>query len=326
MSMRHLIAGALFLAAAAASEASARTLTIATAEGSTAGSAAKELAGVLAHLNSSSDLKYTLKTYPTYDATYEAFKRGEAELMLVGSVKYVQAHSELGAVPVVVEEPRWQESVVIVPKSSPLKSVAELKGKKFAFGYDDSTTTHLLPLLLLLPSALHAATLDDEVPAFLNVAAVSGREGPAADFIAGRQRGLAGAEREGGRCQRPEEAGVEAFVADAEGRREVRDRHARRRLVDEEARDELAVTRARAGVRRHRRARTGRARERHLEIAGRGGGERKSEKEGEEEKSPQHEVIGSVDPMIEVARRVVERHGSGARRNANDALPAAPAC
>jgi phosphonate transport system substrate-binding protein len=159
MSMRNLIAGAVLLAAAAVAQAAPRTLTIATAEGGTAGTAAKELAGVLAHLNSGSDLKFTLKTYPSYDATYAGFKKGDAELMLVGSVKYVQAHSEIGAVPVVVEEPRWQESVVIVPKASALKSVAELKGKKFAFGYDDSTTTHLLPLLLLSKYHLTAADL-----------------------------------------------------------------------------------------------------------------------------------------------------------------------
>jgi len=159
MSMRRFIAGAVLLAAAGVAHAAPHTLTIATAEGGAAGSAAKELAGILTHLNSGPDLKVTLKTYPTYDATYAAFKRGEAELMLVGSVKYVQAHSEVGAVPVVVEEPRWQESVIVVPKESPLKSVAELKGKKFAFGYDDSTTTHLLPLLLLSKYHLTAADL-----------------------------------------------------------------------------------------------------------------------------------------------------------------------
>src|SRR4051794_35085583 len=48
----------------------------------------------------------------------------------------------------------------------------------------------VLPLFLTLPSALHAATLNDEVGAFLDVAAVSGRERPAADFIAGRLAGL----------------------------------------------------------------------------------------------------------------------------------------
>ncbi len=47
-----------------------------------------------------------------------------------------------------------------------------------------------LPLLLLaLTPTLHAATLADEVQAFLSVPAVSGRERPAADFIAGRLAG-----------------------------------------------------------------------------------------------------------------------------------------
>ena len=47
--------------------------------------------------------------------------------------------------------------------------------------------------ILLLPAMfadLRAATLDEEANAFLNVVAVSGRERPAADFIAGRLAGL----------------------------------------------------------------------------------------------------------------------------------------
>lgn len=49
-----------------------------------------------------------------------------------------------------------------------------------------------IAILLLLPlsPALHAATLADEVGAILGVAAVSGREQPAAGFIAGRLAGL----------------------------------------------------------------------------------------------------------------------------------------
>lgn len=52
----------------------------------------------------------------------------------------------------------------------------------------------IVPVALLLLTAmsadLRAATLDEEVGAFLNVVAVSGRERPAADFIAGRLGGL----------------------------------------------------------------------------------------------------------------------------------------
>ena len=159
MSIRNAFATLLLLAAASVATAAPRTVTLATADGSSPGLAAKELAGILTHLNSSPDLKVVLKTYPSYDATYAAFKKGDADLMLVGAVKYVQAHSEIGAVPIVIEEPRWQESVIVVPHASTLKSVADLKGKRFAFGYEDSATTHLLPLLLLSKYHLTAADL-----------------------------------------------------------------------------------------------------------------------------------------------------------------------
>ncbi|HEY4563852.1 MAG TPA: hypothetical protein VIJ36_12785, partial [Thermoanaerobaculia bacterium] len=49
---------------------------------------------------------------------------------------------------------------------------------------------HLSAIFFFLSPTLHATTLSDEVQAFLNVAAVSGRERPAADFIAGRLPGL----------------------------------------------------------------------------------------------------------------------------------------
>src|SRR5690349_6957482 len=48
----------------------------------------------------------------------------------------------------------------------------------------------ILLLLLPLSSTLHAATLADEIGAFLSVPAVSGREQPAADLIAGRLAGM----------------------------------------------------------------------------------------------------------------------------------------
>jgi putative aminopeptidase FrvX len=48
----------------------------------------------------------------------------------------------------------------------------------------------LVLLLFAAAPGLRAATLDEEVDAFLNVVAVTGREQPAADFIAGRLAGL----------------------------------------------------------------------------------------------------------------------------------------
>jgi len=145
----------LFFAAAPAPQ----TVVIATAEGRTAGAAASELRGFLAHLNSQKDIRYTVQTYPSYDLAYDAFRNRKADLMLVGSVKYVQAHHEIGAIPVVVEEPKWQESALVVPAGSPIKTVDQLKGKNVAFGYEGSTTTDLLPRLLLSKHHMTVADL-----------------------------------------------------------------------------------------------------------------------------------------------------------------------
>lgn len=44
--------------------------------------------------------------------------------------------------------------MIVVRQGSPITSMAQLKGKTFAFGYESSTSTHLMPLLLLSKSHL----------------------------------------------------------------------------------------------------------------------------------------------------------------------------
>jgi phosphonate transport system substrate-binding protein len=136
-----------------------KPLILATAEGRTPGAAASELAGVVAHVNAGSDLTINVKTFPSYDAAYAAFRDGKADLLVCGAVKYVEAHHETKAIPVVAEGPKMQEAVIVVAKKSPLKTVAELKGKKFAFGYENSTSTHLMPLLLFSKAGMTVADL-----------------------------------------------------------------------------------------------------------------------------------------------------------------------
>lgn len=103
---------------------------------------------LIKYLATSPDLKFDVSAYPTYEALYDAFKQNKVDLALVGAVKYVEAHHEIGAIPV-VSEGGMIRTVIVVPKASPIKTAAELKGKRFAFGYQDSTSTHLFPLLLL---------------------------------------------------------------------------------------------------------------------------------------------------------------------------------
>lgn len=145
---RHAAVAVAFVVASVAAQAAPRTVSLGISEGKTAGAALKEHAALIKHLNSSADLKVEVKIYPGYDALYEAFKTRKVDFAAIGPVKYVQARFETGAVPLAAEGQRLQ-SVVFVPAGSPIKSVKELRGKRFAFGYEDSTSTYMMPLLVL---------------------------------------------------------------------------------------------------------------------------------------------------------------------------------
>ena len=118
----------------------------------------KTFAGIIAHLQSSPRFEFEIVSYPTYEESYAALKAKKVDVVLIGAVLYVEAHHEIGAIPIVAEGSAVR-SMIIVKKDSPLKSAKELKGKSFAFGYDGSTSTHLIPLLLLSKNLVKQADL-----------------------------------------------------------------------------------------------------------------------------------------------------------------------
>lgn len=120
--------------------------------------AEKDFAGIFKHLRSATDAQFDIQVFSTYEALYDAFKAKKLDSALVGAVKYAQAHFETGAVPI-ISEGASVRAMIVVPKSSPIQSGAQLKGKRFAFGYKDSTSTHLIPLLLLSKNQVKEADL-----------------------------------------------------------------------------------------------------------------------------------------------------------------------
>ncbi len=118
----------------------------------------KTFAGLFAHLNASQDVTFEISTYPSYEDVYSALKAKKVDVALIGAVLYAQAHYEIGAQPIIAEGGMIR-SMIVVRKGSPIKDVKELKGKSFAFGYDNSTSTHLIPLLLLSKSLIKQADL-----------------------------------------------------------------------------------------------------------------------------------------------------------------------
>lgn len=104
--------------------------------------------GLLDHLKSSDSFDFVVTAYDDYDQLYAAFRERRIDLALVGAVKYVEARSETGAIPVIAEG-GMTRSVIVVKADSPIREVRSLAGKTFAMGYEGSTSTHLMPLLLL---------------------------------------------------------------------------------------------------------------------------------------------------------------------------------
>ena len=117
-------------------------------EGVSPGDMQRQMAGIVAHVNTSPAISVKLRVFPNHDALYAAFRAKEVDLAFMGAVKYVEAHHDMGAIPIVAEG-HATTSAIVVPPNSPIKKVEDLRGKRFAFGYPDSTTTHLFPQLTL---------------------------------------------------------------------------------------------------------------------------------------------------------------------------------
>lgn len=102
----------------------------------------------IAHLNADKRFEFRLVAFQKHDDLYAALQKKKVAFAFVGPVLYAQARHELGVIPL-LSDGRTIRSVIVVPKASAIKSVGQLKGKRFGFGYEQSTTTHLLPRLLL---------------------------------------------------------------------------------------------------------------------------------------------------------------------------------
>ncbi|MCZ8187570.1 MAG: phosphate/phosphite/phosphonate ABC transporter substrate-binding protein [Beijerinckiaceae bacterium] len=104
-------------------------------------------------------------------AAVEAMAADQVDFVLTGPAEYVVFNARMKAQPVVVwERPNYRSSIV-VPENSPIKTLADLKGKKVSFGEIGSTSQHLAPATILADGGL--AYGKDYEPVFLklNVAA-----------------------------------------------------------------------------------------------------------------------------------------------------------
>ncbi len=109
------------------------------------------------YLAQATGMKVQFVPVTDYAAVVEGLATQKIDLAWLGGFTFVQARArtEGGAVPIVQRaEDEAFTSKFIVPADSPAKTLADLKGRSFAFGSPSSTSGHLMPRYFLLQDGI----------------------------------------------------------------------------------------------------------------------------------------------------------------------------
>ena len=89
----------------------------------------------------------------TYDSHIHLVGTGGVDFAFLGPASYVKLTGKFGAFPLLAiyetEGSATYKGVIMVRQDSPIKTLSQLKGKRFAFGDINSTMSHLVPRYML---------------------------------------------------------------------------------------------------------------------------------------------------------------------------------
>lgn len=97
----------------------------------------KRLTPVAAYLSAQTGYQVSFRASPNLGSAVEDLGAGNTQMAYLTPVAYLDAHSKYQAMPLVGPLTKGKSTfnlVIVVRKDSPLKTVAELRGRKFAFG------------------------------------------------------------------------------------------------------------------------------------------------------------------------------------------------
>lgn len=94
-----------------------------------------------------------------YNATVEGLGNGSLDFAMLGGLTYLKARAQYGVTPLVQRETDLQfHTLFITQTNSSIHSLADLKGKSFAFGDINSTSGHLMPYLAMKNAGINPDT------------------------------------------------------------------------------------------------------------------------------------------------------------------------
>lgn len=116
-----------------------------------------------AYLTRRVGLPFEVRVGRDYAEHIEAAGTGAVDVAFMGPASYVALTRRFGARPLLGKlevggEP-WLHGAIVVRKDSPLRSLPDLRGKRFAFGDPNSTMSHLVPRAVLGRAGVGVASL-----------------------------------------------------------------------------------------------------------------------------------------------------------------------
>ncbi|HDO23255.1 MAG TPA: phosphate/phosphite/phosphonate ABC transporter substrate-binding protein [Nitrospirae bacterium] len=124
----------------------------------------KKFSPLIEYLKDRTGRKIELKVSLDYDEAVSDISKGAAHFSYMTPSTYIMAHRE-GDVKVVLKAMRhgkpYHHSVIIAGSQSQIASVGDIRGKSFAFGNVDSTSSHLVPRYMLLEAGIALEDLSD---------------------------------------------------------------------------------------------------------------------------------------------------------------------
>ena len=99
-----------------------------------------------------------IKVPQDYRDHIENVGKNKVHIALMGPVPYIKMVKEYDLKPILAcletNKKTFFQGVIITRKNSPIKSLSDIEGKRFAFGDPNSTMSHIIPRFLLLEAGI----------------------------------------------------------------------------------------------------------------------------------------------------------------------------
>ena len=118
---------------------------------------------LVARLEAVTGRTVTLTIPQSYAAVVEALVQGQVDVAHLGGFTFVQASKRAGVVPLVQRERDREFHSKFITARDDVRTLADLKGKRFAFGDVNSTSGHLMPAYFMRREGVDPAVLEQAI-------------------------------------------------------------------------------------------------------------------------------------------------------------------